>query len=70
MSSWPGVRKAAVLGLVALGATACGAAMQEGSGANPHASTASEGGSVPAMTVTPGGDGERMAFPMKSFDGN
>jgi len=27
-----------VLGLVALGATACGAAMQEGSGANTHAS--------------------------------
>jgi len=69
MSSWPGLRRAAVLGIVALGATACGAAMQEGSGANTHASTATEGGSVPAMTVTPGGDGESMAFPMRSFDG-
>ncbi|HXD68762.1 MAG TPA: hypothetical protein VN615_02805 [Gaiellales bacterium] len=67
MSACPGLRRAAVLGLVALGATACGAAMQEGSGANTHASMATEGGSVPAMTATPGGDGEPTAFPMKSW---
>src|SRR6185437_13155621 len=69
MSACPRLRRAAVLGLVALGATACGTVMQEGSGANTHASMATDGGSVPAMTVTPGGDGEPMAFPMKSFDG-
>jgi len=63
----PLIAIAAAVGV--LGATACGAAMQEGSGANSRTSTAAEGDSTPVATVTPGGDGEAMAFPMKSFDG-
>ena len=59
-----------MLGLLALGAAACGAAVHEGSGANTSVSAVTEGDSVPTVfTVSPSGDGEPMAFPMRSFDG-